>query len=397
MTNPNAGASNRAGRFVRQQAGPDGFAAFIPAPLPPEPPVQFHLQIQSGLEKASRALGRLDGVTLLLPDPGLFLYTYIRKEAVLSSQIEGTQSTLSDLLLFEHEATPGTPLSDVSEVSNYRAAMQHGLDRLAEGFPLSLRLIREIHEILVRGTRGSDKTPGDFRTTQNWIGGTRPGNAAFVPPPPNEVLPALGNLETFLHQEDDGIPVLIRAGIAHAQFETIHPFLDGNGRVGRLLITFLLCEKGILGQPLLYLSLYLKRNKERYYEALQRIRTHGEWEEWLQFYLEGIHDVAIEAANTAKRLIDVFECDRQSIQRLGRGSTSPLKIHELLKHRAVTTISAAAQQAGVTFPTASEALRKLAELGIVREITGRSRDRVFLYSKYLEALNDGSQTDAKQS
>lgn len=382
--------STRAGTFVQQQSGPDGFAAFIPAPLPPNPPLQYNAQIQIALERASRALGRLDGVTFLLPDPGLFLYTYIRKEAVLSSQIEGTQSTLSDLLLFENEATPGTPLADVTEVSNYRAAMQHGLDRLNEGFPLSLRLINEIHQILVRGTRGGDKRPGQFRQSQNWIGGSRPGNAAFVPPPPHEVLPALSNLEKFLHDEHDGIPTLLRAGIAHAQFETIHPFLDGNGRVGRLLITFLLCEKGVLGQPLLYLSLYLKRNRARYYEALQRIRSHGEWEAWVLFYLEGVHDVALEAADTAKRLIQLFEQDRQAIQRVGKGAASALKIHEILKRRAVTTISAAAEAADVSFPTASSALKTLARLEVVREITGRSRDRVYLYSKYLDALNDSA-------
>lgn len=380
--------SQRAGRFLVQQRGPDGFAAFVPSPLPPVPPIQHRPDIEIALEKASRALGRLDGITLLLPDPHLFLYTYVRKEAVLSSQIEGTQSTLSDLIVFENEAAPGTPGSDVMEVSNYSAAMQHGLDRLRGGFPLTLRLIREIHEILVRETRGGDRTPGEFRTSQNWIGGTRPGNAVFVPPPPHEVLPALSNLEKFIHLEDPGMPTLVTAGVAHAQFETIHPFLDGNGRVGRLLITFLLCAQGVLDQPLLYLSLYLKKNKQRYYEALQRIRTHGEWEEWILFYLAGVEEVALEAAETARRLIHLFEADRKKIRSLGRSAHTAIVIHDLLRIRAATTITAAARKAGVSFPTASAALRRLVRIGIVKETTGRSRDQVFVYQKYLSALAD---------
>jgi Fic family protein len=378
----------RAGRFIVQQAGSEGFSAFIPAPLPPNPPLEYRPEIRVALELASRALGRLDGITLLLPDPGIFLYTYVRKEAVLSSQIEGTQSTLSDLLLFEVEAAPGVPTSDAAEVSKYHAAMQHGFDRLREGFPLSLRLVREIHDILVQGTRGGDKTPGEFRTSQNWIGGTRPGNATFVPPPPHEVLPALGNLEKFLHDRSDGLTTIIKAGIAHAQFETIHPFLDGNGRVGRLLITFLLCEGGVLSQPLLYLSLYLKQHKKRYYEALQRIRTHGEWEEWVLFYLEGVERVANQATETARRLIELFESDRREIQRLGRASHNTLLVHDVLKKRAITTITVAAREIGTSFPTASLALQRLTKLGLVREITGRSRDQVFVYGKYVDILSD---------
>lgn len=380
--------TQRAGRFVTQQAGPDGYKAFIPAPLPPNPPLELTGGIQNALERASTALGRLDGITLLLPDPGLFLYTYVRKEAVLSSQIEGTQSTLSDLLLFENEAVSGVPSADVGEVSNYSAAMQHGLDRLRGGFPLTLRLIREIHAVLVKGLRGGDKTPGEFRTSQNWIGGTRPGNAVYVPPPPHELIPALDNLEKFLHNETLGLPILVRAGLAHAQFETIHPFLDGNGRVGRLLITFLLCESGTLSQPLLYLSLYLKQHKQRYYEALQRIRTHGEWEEWLLFYLEGVAAVATEATSTARRLIDVFEEDRKTIQAIGRASHTPLVIHDLLKKRVATTMTAAAKAAKVSFPTASTAMQRLVRLGVVKEITGKSRAQVFVYERYLSALAD---------
>lgn len=345
-------------------------------------------EAQVALERASRALGRLDGITLLLPDPALFLYTYVRKEAVLSSQIEGTQSTLSELILFENEAAPGAPSSDVLEVSNYSAAMQHGLDRLKAGYPLTLRLIREIHAILVRGIRGGDKTPGEFRASQNWIGGSRPGNAEFVPPPPHEVLPAMSNLEKFLHRDDLALPTLVKAGLAHAQFETIHPFLDGNGRVGRLLITFLLCADGVLAQPLLYLSLYLKKNKQRYYEALQRVRTHGAWEEWLRFYLEGIEEVALEAAATARKLIALFQADRERIQGIGRAAPTALLVHDHLTRRAATTITAAAARAGVSFPTASAALQRLRDLGIVREATGRPRAQLFVYHKYLAALND---------
>lgn len=387
MTLPSV-ESTRSGRFLVQQAGTDGFAAFIPAPLPPDPPLAFSRELQSALDRASRALGRLDGVTLLLPDPALFLYTYVRKEAVLSSQIEGTQSTLSDLLLFENEDAPGVPTSDVGDISNYQAAMQHGLDRLKGGMPLTLRLMREIHEILVRGTRGATMTPGAFRTSQNWIGGTRPGNASFVPPPPHALMQALGDLERYLHNEDDRTPQVIKAGLAHAQFETIHPFLDGNGRVGRLLITFLLCEHGVLSQPLLYLSLYLKKHKRAYYDALQRVRTHGAWEAWLLFYLEGVAEVAQQATDTARGLIELFEQDRRRIQQDGRAVNTTLAVHEILKRRAVTTRKAAAQQADVSFPTAAAALQRLADLRIVREITQRSRSQVFVYDKYLAALSD---------
>lgn len=380
--------THRAGVFITQQPGPDGYSAFIPHDLPPDPPLDAGPWLQNRLDQASRALGRLDGITLLLPDPKLFLYTYARREAVLSSQIEGTQSTLSDLLLFENEAIAAAASADAAEVLNYGLAMEHGLQRIRSGFPLSLRLIREIHDVLVRGTRGSDKAPGEFRTSQNWIGGTRPGDAAFVPPPPHAVGPALDNLERFLNDDALRLPPLIKAGLAHAQFETIHPFLDGNGRVGRLLITFLLCQEKVLSQPLLYLSLYLKKHKQRYYDLLQRIRTHGEWEPWIDFYLEGVAEVATEATSTAHRLVMLFEEDRRAIQALGRKGSVALRAHELLKARAATTITGLAGTAKVSFPTASSALQRLVTLGIAREITGRTRGQVFAYQKYLEALRD---------
>jgi Fic family protein len=274
--------SARAGRWEKQNTGTEPFYRFIPAPLPPSPPISFDEQLQDRTERANRALGRLDGVTPLLPNPQIFLYTYIRKEAVLSSQIEGTQSSLSDLLLFENAEAPGVPIADVKEVSNYVKAMEYGLDRLKSDLPLSLRLIKEIHSVLLKNVRGGDKEPGEFRRSQNWVG-SRPGNAIYVPPPVHEVLPAMGALEKFLHNEPVKMPTVIKAGLAHAQFESIHPFLDGNGRLGRLLITFILCTEGALSQPLLYLSLYFKNNRTAYYERLQRVRTHGERENWLLF------------------------------------------------------------------------------------------------------------------
>jgi Fic family protein len=347
-------------------------------------------ELQSLLERASRALGRLDAISLLLPDPRLFLYMYVRKEAVLSSQIEGTQSSLSDLLLFENDEIPGVGIDDVREVSNYTAAMQYGLDRLRNGFPLSLRLIREIHGILMQNARGGDKTPGEFRRSQNWIGGSRPGDARFVPPPPHELMASLDNLEKFLHAQNS-VPLLVKAGLAHAQFETIHPFLDGNGRVGRLLITFLLCAEGALTQPLLYLSLYLKEHRDEYYESLQRIRTEGDWEGWLRFYLRGVESVALQATSTARNIVQLFEADRQNLQGIGKGASSALRVHELLKERPILSIAATVRALRMTKPTAAAAMENLEKLNIVREESGRRRDRHYVYRRYIDVLNDGTQ------
>ncbi len=383
-------SEHRAGRFVTQQVGPEGFAAFLPAPLPPSPPLQFTTGLQDRLESANRALGRLDGVSLLLPSADLFLYAYVRKEAVLSSQIEGTQSSLSDLLLFENAEVPGVPLADVREVSNYVAALDHGLARLRGGFPLSLRLLKEVHARLLEGTRGSTMTPGEFRRSQNWIGGTRPGDAAYVPPPVHEVMAALGNLERFLHDDPIRTPVLIKAGLAHAQFETIHPFLDGNGRLGRLLVTLLLCAEGALQQPLLYLSLYLKTHRAAYYQSLQQIRTTGDWEQWLEFFLEGVEMVAAKAADMTRRLLVLFERDRQRIQEAsGRGSVSALRVHHLLTRKAIVSIPRAAGETGLTQPTVTAALGRLESLGIVCELTGRPRHRQFSYAEYFALLDEG--------
>ncbi|MEE8147239.1 MAG: Fic family protein, partial [Longimicrobiales bacterium] len=319
------------GRYEVTSAGGDQVRAFVPAPLPPVPPLVLEGPLQQALESASLALGRLDGVSVHLPDKALFIYAYVRKEAVLSSQIEGTQSSLSDLLLFELDQAPGVPLDDVVEVSNYVAALDHGLARLREGFPLSNRLIREIHGVLLSRGRGSDRDPGEFRRSQNWLGGTRPGNASFVPPPHIAVPKCMAALERFLHAEGDGLPVLVRTGLSHVQFETIHPFLDGNGRVGRLLITFQLCDAGVLREPLLYLSLYLKEHRAAYYEHLDRVRRTGDWEAWLIFFLEGLRVTAEGAVSAAEHVAEMFAADRARIEPSGRRAGSALRVHEALK------------------------------------------------------------------
>ncbi|MFA5786295.1 MAG: Fic family protein [Actinomycetota bacterium] len=372
--------------------GGETVRAFIPFPLPPDPPLMLQGPIQPLLEQALLALGRLDSISTLLPDTGLFLYTYVRKEAVLSSQIEGTQSSLSDLLLSELEQAPGVPFDDVVEVSNYVAALDHGLARLRGGFPLSARLIREIHaELLARG-RGSRKDPGEFRRSQNWIGGSRPGNAVFVPPPHTAVADCMACLERFLHGDEDGLPVLIKAALAHVQFETIHPFLDGNGRVGRLLITFLLCHAGVLSEPLLYLSLYFKQNREEYYRLLEAVRKEGDWESWITFFLNGVAETGTSAVATARRLGALFEEDRARLQTQGRKAGSALRVHDALKERPLATLQNVAQRADLSFPAAAAGMTLLVELSICRELTGRKRNRVFVYDRYLEILSEGTET-----
>jgi Fic family protein len=383
----------RAGELVQVASAPEPFAAFHPKPLPPDPPLAVDAEIQSLLDRANQALGRLDGITLLLPDPDQFLYSYIRKEAVLSSQIEGTQSSLSDLLLFEHDAAPGVPTHDVQETSNYIAAMSHGLRRLEEGFPISLRLLKEIHAHLLEGVRGGETDPGEFRRSQNWIGGTRPGNARFVPPPAHEVMPAMGELEKFLHDQPARTPILLKAALSHAQFETIHPFLDGNGRVGRLLITLLLCAPGerVLSRPLLYLSLYLKQNRDEYYERLQRVRTDGAWEQWVRFFLEGVLEVAASATETTRRIVELVEQDRRRVHELGRASGSAARVHDSAVREIVLTIPWTARRLKLSEPTAGKAISHLVSLGVLREITGRPRGRIFVYQDYLALLSEGTE------
>jgi Fic family protein len=365
--------------------------AFVPLPLPPVPSLEITGARQLLLERATLAVGRLDSICTLLPDPQLFLYSYVRREAVLSSQIEGTQSSLSDLLIFEMEEAPGTPLEDVVEVSNYIAALEHGMARLREGFPLSNRLLREMHAALMAKGRGSDKQPGEFRRSQNWIGGTRPGNARFVPPPPEEVESCMGALERFIHSETNGLPVLLRAALAHVQFETIHPFLDGNGRLGRLLIALLLHHGGLLAEPLLYLSLFFKENRTAYYELLDRVRSTGDWEAWVDFFLEGVEQTARGAVQTARRLVSVFEADTRCIQQTGRAAANAMRVLAALRQRPALTLKHLRAVHDMTFPTASKAMQALLTAGIVRELTGRRRNRVFVYDAYLAVLNEGGQ------
>ena len=381
--------SSRLGTYISTTAAGETVRAFVPPPFPPNPPVDLSALYRQ-LDRANQALGRLDGLTTLLPDVQLFLYLYVRKEALLSSQIEGTKSSFSDLLLFENEAVPGVPISDVEEVSNYAAAMQHGLRRIKGGFPLSLRLIREIHAILLRGGRGANKTPGEFRCSQNWIGGSRPGNAAFVPPPPERMMKCLDRFERFLHDEKHKLPVLVEAGFIHVQFETIHPFLDGNGRLGRLLITLILCAKGILREPLLYLSLYFKTHRERYYDLLQRVRTEGGWEEWIDFFLEGTEITARQAADAAVQILHLFEADRKKIRATGRKAASSLAVHEYLQAHPLTKIGTAARDLKLSVPTVTSALETLTKLKIAKESTGKRRDRLFAYPRYLHILSEGT-------
>jgi Fic family protein len=357
--------------------------------FPPRPPLRIDPATQDLLDHANQALGRLDAVTQLLPDASLFLYSYVRKEAVLSSQIEGTESSLSDLLLFENESAPGVPLDDVEETSNYIAAMSHGLGRIRTGeLPLSSRLLREVHARLMHGARGGDKAPGEFRRSQNWLGGTRPGNARFVPPPHIEVVPAMSALERFLHDQPEPTPILVKAALAHVQFETIHPFLDGNGRVGRLLITLLLCAEHVLQEPLLYLSLYFKQHRELYYDHLQRVRTEGAWEEWLVFFLEGVISVAGSATDTARRIKDLVDRDRAVVNGFGRGAGSAVRVHEHAAQRVALSAGGTAKRLNLSVPTVNAALARLEEAGILREVTGRRRGRVFAYAEYLALLQE---------
>jgi Fic family protein len=382
--------SRRLGRYIVKTYGEETVRAFVPPPLPPNPPVRLEA-LQHRLEQANQSLGRLDGLASVLPNLSLFIYAYVRKEAVLSSQIEGTQSSLSDLLLFENDEAPGVPLNDVQEVSNYVAALNHGLKRLREGFPLSLRLIREIHEVLLSKGRGSDKQPGEFRHSQNWIGGARPGTAVFVPPPPELVIDCMSALERFLHDERPDLPLLIKAGLVHVQFETIHPFLDGNGRLGRLLIAFLLCAAGVLREPILYLSLYFKQHRSAYYDLLDRVRAKGDWETWLDFFLTGVGDTAEQAAAAARRIVAVFEEHRHKIEALGRPAASALRVFEHMQRNPIVSIPATARSIGISAPTVAKSLEHMRHLGMLREITGRQRHRLFVYDAYLAILNEGTE------
>lgn len=361
-------------------------SAFVPDPLPPSPPVVLTGDIRDALDQALLDLGRLDGLATVLPDTSLFLYMYIRKEAVLSSQIEGTQSSLSDLLLFEMEGIPGVPLDDVREVSNYAAAMEYGLHRLRGGFPLCNRLVCDIHEKLLAKGRGADKQPGAFRTSQHWIGGTRPGNAHYVPPP-DRLADCLTALERFLNDRPERTPSILKAALSHVQFESIHPFLDGNGRMGRLLITLLLCHEKVLHEPLLYLSLYFKQHRRMYYDLLQKVRLEGDWESWIGFFIEAIRCTAKQAVRVANNLSAIIREDRGRLPVLKRLAGSAFRVLDALARKPILSVAAICDSTKLVPRSVSNVLEAMIKLGIVKELTGRKRNRLFCYNRYLEVLS----------
>ena len=365
--------------------------SFIPSPLPPYPPISESPELREKFDAALTALGRLDSVSVLLPDTSLFVYMYIRKEALLSSMIEGTQSSLSDLLRVELDQSASVPFDDVKEVCNYVAALDYGIKRLADGFPFSLRLLREMHQILLSTGRGTEKRPGEFRTSQNWIGGTRPGNAVFVPPPADRVIECMGKLELFLHNQPEKTPVLVKIALAHLQFETIHPFLDGNGRLGRLMIPLLLYSEKILQEPILYISYYFKANRQRYYELLNETRFTGDWETWLDFFAEAVIETANQAIDTANRLLKMAANDKQRISQLKRVSGSVHLIHQSMMERPLVTTKWLQEKTQLAQPTVNTSLVELEELGIIKEITGKKRNRLYSYKEYIQILEEGTE------
>ncbi len=381
-------ANPRLGIYITGSLAGEPYKAYVPPPLPPKPPVEM-TGLARPLEKAMQALGELNGLGKLIPDVGLYLFMYARKEAVLSSQIEGTQSSLDDLLLFESGQPARTPVDDVEEVSNYVAALNHALRRIKNGFPLSTRLVRESHAILLRGGRGANKMPGAFRRTQNWIGGAKPGRAKFVPPPPDKVTDLVANLETFIHG-GTAFPVLIRAALLHVQFESIHPFLDGNGRLGRLLIVLLLCAEGLLDEPLLFLSLYFKTHREVYYEALQAVRKEGDWEGWCEFFLDGVTETAKQGVEEGKRILKLVSKDRARLEGLNRAAPTALRIHTYMLKSPYLSLTRAAKKLKISAPAITNAVMKMVELGVLKEMTGRKRGRVFAYEAYRALLNEGT-------
>ena len=375
------------GEYRTVTAAGEPFRAFVPAALPPLPPIDWNSALRRRFDDALVALGRLDAVSTLLPNAALILYSFIRKEAVLSSQIEGMRSSLADLLLYEIDEQPGVPVEDAQEVSRYVAALEHGLARLRGGFPLSLRLIGEMHAVLLDHPQGRGKTPGEFRRSQVWIGGTRPGNAVFVPPPADAVAVCLADLERFLNDVPESTPPLIKAALAHVQFETIHPFLDGNGRIGRLLIVLQLVHDGLLREPLLYPSLFFKKHRALYYELLNAVRLQGDWERWLDYFADGVEQSATQAVATAKQLLVLVDRDRDRIATLGRSATSALAVLQALQRQPVTSAAALVKATGLALATVNRMLVQLVDAGIVSEVTQRQRDRIFSYRAYVDALN----------
>lgn len=385
-----SGDNSRLGSYIRCSVVGETYQAFLPPALPPQPSLNL-LELQGLLSKANQALGKLDAVADILPDSNLLLYYYVRKEAVLSSQIEGTQSSLSDLLLHESGEAPSVPIDDVVEVSSYVAALEHGLKRVQEGFPVSLRLIREMHAILLSKGRGSNKQPGEFRTSQNWIGGSRPGNAAFVPPPPDRLTECLDSFEKYLHLEERSYASLIDAGLIHVQFETIHPFLDGNGRIGRLLITFFLMMMGDLRQPNLYLSLFFKNNRQEYYSRLSAVRTAGDWEGWLDFFLHGVAETSNQVVQTSQAISALFKADNDKITTLKRAGITARQAHAQLQKVAISNAINMAAALDVSVPTARLALNNLKELGIVKDISGSGKERLYIYTALINLLEQGAE------
>lgn len=381
--------NNRIGEYVQSTIGGESYRAYIPKPLPPDPPLNLS-QFYHLLDKANTALGRLDAASKILPDKETFIYMYVRKEAILSSQIEGTQSTLVDLLMLELNEPTIKQVDDVIEVSCYIKALQYGINRLKD-LPLSLRLLKDIHFQLMNNARGGNKCPGEFRRSQNWIGGVRLGVARFVPPPPQQLMDCLDRFEKFLHDDKIQLPSLVKAAIVHLQFETIHPFLDGNGRLGRLLITLMLYVDGILDNPILYLSLYLKTHREKYYELLQSVRIHGNWEDWIEFFLLGVIETSQQATETAQLIVRLFESDRKKIEESGRSNASALSIHTLMQKRPIFTARQIENMLEINFSTIMRNFNLLIELGIVREVTGRQRNKIFVYFEYLEMLKEGTE------
>lgn len=382
--------NTRLGTYVSRSTAGEAYKSYVPAGLPPQPPLDM-VRLYKPLDQAMKALGGICALAKLLPDISLFLFMYVRKEALVSSQIEGTQSSLSDLLLFENAENPSVPVDDVEEVSNYIAALNHGLERMRKGLPLSTRLIREMHKILLRGGRGVNKSPGEFRRSQNWIGGIRPGKARYVPPPPEMVEDLMSDLEKFAHDEDQKLPALVKAALIHVQFETIHPFLDGNGRLGRLLITLLLCADGMLVQPILYLSLHFKEHRQLYYDLLQDVRLKGDWERWCDFFLEGVTATATQAADDARKIIDLLERDRVRISQIGKASRSALKIHNYLLKKPYLSITKVAAELNISVPSTTSTVQKLVDIGVLKEMTGKSRNRIFAYEAYLDILAAGTE------
>ena len=373
------------GRYVTVTTAAEPFQAFVPAPLPPEPPVVWSAALRRRFDAALVALGRLDAVTALLPNAALLLYSFVRKEAVLSSQIEGTQSSLADLLLYEIDEQPGVPVEDAREVSHCVAALERGLEKMRGGLPVCARLFTEMHATLMHHP-GGGKTPGEVRRTQVWIGGTRPGSAAFVPPPAAAVPDCLASLERFLNDDPEPVPPLLKAALVHVQFETIHPFLDGNGRIGRLLIVLQLVADGVLREPMLYPSLYFKAHRALYYELLNEVRLRGDWERWLDFFAEGIEASATQAAATANALLALVNADRDRIAGLGRAAASALEVHLALQRQPIATSAALVKATRLTPATVNKSLAHLERIGVVREVTNRKRGRVFSYREYVEEL-----------